>query len=53
MFTITMVALAMLTGYAASHVGIPPVAMAALVSCAAFLGEIVRRLTYRALLRRR
>lgn len=44
MSTIT-IALAMAVGYAASHVGIPPVVMFGLVSFAALMGEYVRRLT--------
>ena len=39
-----LLALSMIVGYALSHVGIPPVAMFAVVSTCALLGEYLRRL---------
>ena len=40
-----IIALSMIVGYAGCLVGIPPVAMCALVSSAALVGEYVRRIT--------
>ena len=40
-----LLALSMIVGYALSHVGIPPVAMFAVVSTCALIGEYLRRIT--------
>lgn len=40
-----IIAIAMILGYTGSHIGIPPVAMFAIVSFAALIGEYIRRLT--------
>ena len=42
---ILLTAISLAVGYAASHVGIPPVAMFGIVSFASFVGEYARRLT--------
>ena len=52
MSTLILVALSMGVGYAASHVGIPPITMAAIVSTLTLCGEYVRRLALRYLRRR-